>query len=85
MQMLFEIIVLASVCWNVFDRPRGSHTRLTKVLHRDGITFFMVCCSVTLRGKIVLIHVLNRLLQVCFTSVLACLSRGLIAPSLAVC
>ena len=31
------------VCLNALNRPRGSHTLLTKVLYRDGLSFFLVC------------------------------------------
>lgn len=41
-QMIFELLVLAAVSWNVFDRPREAHLPLRRALHRDGITFFAV-------------------------------------------
>jgi len=38
--MLFELLVLISTCWNVFDRPRISELHFVKALHQDGIMFF---------------------------------------------
>ena len=42
-QMFFEVLVLLCVCWNAIDRPRSRDTALSRVLQRDGITFFTVC------------------------------------------
>lgn len=40
--MLYEILVLTSVCWNALDRPRSNKSQLTLSLHEDGLTFFAV-------------------------------------------
>jgi hypothetical protein len=40
--LIFELTVLVATAWNVFDRPREAHESLTRALHKDGITFFLV-------------------------------------------
>jgi len=38
--MMYEVLVLTSVCWNALDRPRSNNSQLTLALHEDGFTFF---------------------------------------------
>ncbi len=40
--MMYEVLVLTSVCWNALDRPRSNNSQLTLALHEDGLTFFAV-------------------------------------------
>ncbi|KZP18678.1 hypothetical protein FIBSPDRAFT_1045984 [Athelia psychrophila] len=40
--MLFETLVMASTCYNLFDRPRIANQRLARAIHQDGISFFAV-------------------------------------------
>jgi hypothetical protein len=40
--LVFELLVLGATCWNAIDRPRSGDMPLRHVLHRDGITFFLV-------------------------------------------
>lgn len=42
-QMVFEIIVLVATLLNALSVPRQANMPLRNALHRDGITFFMVC------------------------------------------
>jgi hypothetical protein len=39
-QMVFEITVLGSTCWNAIDRPRNSSQPLARTLRHDGILLF---------------------------------------------
>ncbi|TDL22654.1 hypothetical protein BD410DRAFT_722722 [Rickenella mellea] len=55
--LAFEVLVLMSTCWNAFDRPRESHTPLTKALYSDGITFFIV-------GHLFSLRLLNLILAI---------------------
>jgi hypothetical protein len=45
--MLFELLVLGSVCWNAIDRPTTANVPLVHALRRDGIIFFMVKLGVS--------------------------------------
>lgn len=40
--MLFEFLVLAATGWNFFARPRIANLKITRALHKDGISFFVV-------------------------------------------
>jgi len=46
--MIVEVFVIVATGMNALDRPRDSHTPLTKALHRDGILFFLALTA--LRG-----------------------------------
>ncbi|KAJ7021252.1 hypothetical protein C8F04DRAFT_1314813 [Mycena alexandri] len=46
-QLVFEIVVFCTVCWNVLDRPRSVRTdsqegHITRVLARDGVPYFLI-------------------------------------------
>jgi hypothetical protein len=38
--LVFELVVLVALVWNALDRPRTSHTPLTRALLADGIIHF---------------------------------------------
>lgn len=40
--MLFELLVLAATGWNLFARPRTANLKITRALHKDGISYFVV-------------------------------------------
>ncbi|KAJ6464360.1 hypothetical protein C8R45DRAFT_1023812 [Mycena sanguinolenta] len=44
--LIFEVVVFVTVCWNALDRPRAlgtdSEAHITRMLFRDGITYFIV-------------------------------------------
>jgi hypothetical protein len=39
---VFQIIMLAAICWNVADRPRTAEQPLRRALTTDGFVFFLV-------------------------------------------
>ncbi|KZP18670.1 hypothetical protein FIBSPDRAFT_828938 [Athelia psychrophila] len=40
--MLFELLVLAATGWNLFARPRTANLKITRALHKDGISYFVI-------------------------------------------
>jgi len=38
----FDLFIFVLVCFNALSRPREQHVKLTYVLYRDGIIFFVV-------------------------------------------
>ncbi|KZV79269.1 hypothetical protein EXIGLDRAFT_782572 [Exidia glandulosa HHB12029] len=46
--MVFEVIVFALTLWNVLERPRSSHVKLTSLLMRDGCAFFAMAFALRL-------------------------------------
>ncbi|KAJ7936983.1 hypothetical protein B0H13DRAFT_1853046 [Mycena leptocephala] len=42
--IVFEVVIFATVCWNVLDRPRavGADAHITRILFRDGLVYFAV-------------------------------------------
>lgn len=67
--MLFEILVLIFTCWNAIDRPMEAHMPITKALHRDGITFFVVS---SFDQHLVAAHLMHFL---CFVYSLTCIFK----------
>lgn len=49
--MLFELLVLAATGWNFFARPRTANLKITRALHKDGISFFVVCLFLSIIGQ----------------------------------
>ncbi|KAF7334701.1 hypothetical protein MVEN_02300800 [Mycena venus] len=40
--LFFEVVVFATICWNMLDRPRDADDRITRILFRDGVAYFLI-------------------------------------------
>lgn len=44
-QIVFQLVIVALIIANVYDRPYRAHSEVLNRLIRDGIISFLVCCS----------------------------------------
>ncbi|KAJ7887891.1 hypothetical protein B0H14DRAFT_3127467 [Mycena olivaceomarginata] len=40
--LFFEVVVFATTCWKTLDWPRDVEDRITRILFRDGVAYFLI-------------------------------------------